>query len=67
MKKKKYLVALSSILLIQSLSISCVLMMPEHPAVYKHQIMQKQVNNKKEIRNINLNDLNKLNINHFPF
>ena len=59
MKKKKYLVALSSILLIQSLSISCVLMMPEHPAVFKHQIIQKQVNNKKEIRNINLNDLNK--------
>ena len=59
MKKKKYSVALSSILLIQSLSISCILMMPEHPAVFKHQIMQKQVNNKKEIRNINLNDLNK--------
>lgn len=59
MKKKKYLVALSSILLIQSLSISCVLMMPEHPAVFKNQIIQKQVNNKKEIRNINLNDLNK--------
>lgn len=59
MKKKTYLVALSSILLVQSLSISCVLMMPEHPAVFKHQIMQKQVNNKKEIRNINLNDLNK--------
>ena len=59
MNKKRYLLALSSILLIQSLSISCVLMMPEHPAVYKHQIMQKQVNNKKEIRNINLTDLNK--------
>ena len=59
MKKKTYLVALSSILLIQSLSISCVLMMPEHPAVFKNQIIQKQVNNKKEIRNINLNDLNK--------
>ena len=59
MKKKKYLVALSSILLVQSLSISCVLMMPEHPAVFKNQIIQKQVNNKKEIRNINLNDLNK--------
>lgn len=59
MKKKTYLVALSSILLVQSLSISCVLMMPEHPAVFKNQIIQKQVNNKKEIRNINLNDLNK--------
>ena len=59
MKKKTYLVALSSILLIQALSKTCVLMMPEQPAVYKHQIMQKQVKNKKEIRNINLNDLNK--------
>ena len=59
MKKKTYLVALSSILLVQSLSISCVLMMPEHPAVFKNQIIQKQVNNKKEIRNIKLNDLNK--------
>ena len=57
MKKKTYLVALSSILLVQSLSISCVLMMPEHPAVFKNQIIQKQVNNKKEIRNINLNNL----------
>lgn len=59
MNNKKYLVALSSILLLQSLSITCVsaqkLIMPEHPSVYKQQI--KQANDNKEIKSINQNKL----------
>lgn len=61
MNKNKYLVALSSILLLQSLSITCIsaqkIMMPEHPSVYNQQIKEKQVNGNKEIKNINQNRL----------
>ncbi|MGL4797250.1 MAG: hypothetical protein ACRDB0_00695 [Paraclostridium sp.] len=61
MNNKKYLVVLSSILLLQSLSITSIsaqkLIMPEHPSVYKHQVNQKQVNNNNEIKNINQNRL----------
>lgn len=57
MNKRKYLLALSSILVFQSLSTTCIsaqkLLMPEHPSVYKHQIRQNQSNDNSQIKNIN--------------
>lgn len=57
MNKRKYLVTLTSILVLQSLSTTCIsaqkLMMPEHPSVYKHQIKQIKINDNNKIKNIN--------------
>ncbi|MGL5713549.1 MAG: hypothetical protein ACRCXT_13885 [Paraclostridium sp.] len=61
--KKSGLLLLSSILLLQSLSITCLstqkIMMPEHPSVYKQEINKKKSNDSTELKNINQNKLEK--------